>query len=323
VLPAGVPAGAFGPRLSALVSLLSGVYRLGKRPVRQLLADLFGLSISTGMICKLQSRTATVLTPAYQQLRHHVRHQNVHIDETGWREGRQRAWLWTVVASCVTVFHIARSRGRDVVDQLLGVGFARVATCDRWNAYRHLRRVQWCWAHLRRDFQAMIDRGGPGRSIGEALLDHSDYLFEWWHHVRDGTLSRATLQTRVGWLRDDFRNDLEAGVACGCAKTAATCRRLLAQESRLWTFVRHENVEPTNNAAERAVRPAVLWRKCSGGTDSEVGSRFVESILSVVATCRQQRRNVWDYLTACHTATLDASSIPSLLPPMPTHQAAA
>jgi transposase len=314
VPPSGTPAGAFGPRLSAMVGLLSGVYRLGKRPVRQLLADLFGLSISTGMICKLQTRAAELLTPAYDELCRHVRTQNDHIDETGWREDKKRAWLWTVVAPLVTIFHIARSRGRDVVVQLLGPAFAKVATCDRWKAYGHLKRIQWCWAHLRRDFQAMIDRGGPGRPIGEALLEHSDQLFHWWHRVRDGTLSRTTFQTYVGWLRSAFRDDLERGVACGCAKTAGTCRALLAHERRLWTFVRRKGVEPTNNVAERTVRHGVLWRKSSGGTDSVAGSRFVERILSVVATCRQQERNVWDYLTDCHRAALVGQPTPSLLP---------
>jgi transposase len=312
--PPGTPAGAFGPRLSALVGLLSGVYRLGKRPVRQLLADLFGLSISTGMVCKLQRRAAAVLTPAYDELCRHVRTQDVHLDETGWREDKNRAWLWAVVAPRVTVFHIARSRGRAVVVQLLGAAFPKVVTCDRWKAYGHLRRVQWCWAHLRRDFQAMIDRGGPGRPTGAALLEHSDHLFHWWHRVRDGTLSRATFQTYVGWLRSAARDDLERGTACGCAKTAATCRALLTHERRLWTFVRHAGVEPTNNVAERAVRHGVLWRKTSGGTDSVVGSHFVERILSVVATCRQQGRNVWDYLTDCHNAALVRQPIPSLLP---------
>ena len=312
--PPGTPAGAFGPRLSAMVGLLSGAYRLGKRPVRQLLADLFGLSISTGMICKLQRRAADLLTPAYGELCRHVRTQDVHLDETGWREDKKRAWLWAAVAPLVTVFHIARSRGREVVEQLLGAAFPNVATCDRWTAYGHLPRVQWCWAHRRRDFQAMIDRGGPGRPTGEALLGHSDHLFHWWHRVRDGTLSRATFRTYVGWLRSAVRDDLERGTACGCAKTAATCRALLAHERRMWTFVRRDGVEPTNNVAERTVRHGVLWRKTSGGTDSATGSRFVERILSVVATCRQQDRNVWDYLTDCHRAALAGHHAPSLLP---------
>lgn len=312
--PPGTPTGAFGPRLSAMVGLLSGVYRLGKRPVRQPLADLFGLSISTGMICKLQRRAADLLTPAYDELCDRVRTQDVHLDETGWREDKKRARLWTVVAPLVAIFHIARSRGRDVVEQLLGAAFTDVATCDRWTAYGHLKRIQWCWAHLRRDFQAMIDRGGPGRPIGEALLGRSDYLFRWWHRVRDGTPSRATFRTYVGWLRSAARDDLERGTACGCARTAATCRAVSAPERRLWTLVRREGVEPTNNVAERTVLHGVLWRKTSGGTDSATGSRFVERILSVVATCRQQDRDVWDYLTDCHRAAPAGHRVPSLLP---------
>jgi transposase len=174
--------------------------------------------------------------------------------------------------------------------------------------------VQLCWAHLRRDFQAMIDRGGAAKPIGEALLDHADALFAWWRRVRDGTLARSTLQTYVGPLRAAFRHDLERGLGCGCAKTAGTCRELLADEKHLWTFVWRAGIEPTNNAAERALRHAVLWRKSSFGTDSAVGSRFVERLLTVVATCRQQGRDLFAYLTACHRAALNRQPLPSLLP---------
>jgi transposase len=197
---------------------------------------------------------------------------------------------------------------------LLSAAVPDVATCDRRAAYGHLKRIQWCWAHLRRDFQAMIGRGGPGQPIGEALLGHSDHLFNWWHRGRDGTPSRATLRTYVGRLRSAVRDDLERGTACGCAKTAATCRALSAHERRLWTFARHDGVGPTDNVAERAVRHGVLWRKTSGGTDGATGSRFVERILSVVAACRQQGRNVWGYLTDCHRAALAGHRAPSLLP---------
>ena len=112
------------------------------------------------------------------------------------------------------------------------------------------------------------------------------------------------------------------GVACGCSKTAGTCRELLAGETHLWTFVRVEGVEPTNNDAERALRHGVIYRKLSGGTDSESGSRFVERMLTVVATCRQQDINVLDYLTRCYQAHLDGQPAPSLLPATSTTQAA-
>lgn len=168
----------------------------------------------------------------------------------------------------------------------------------------------------------MIDRGGEAGEVGQRLMEHSDALFEWWHRVRDGTLARSSFQTYVATMRPFLKEDLERGAACACSKTAGTCRELLAGETHLWTFVRVEGVEPTNNDAERALRHGVIYRKLSGGTASEAGSRFVERMLSVVATCRQQDINVLGYLTRCYQAHLDGQPIPSLLPGSPRSEAA-
>jgi transposase len=322
-LPPGVPTGAFGPRLRAILSVLAGAYRLGKRPIRQLASDLLGLSISTGMICRLERQTTDVLEPPVGELRQHIRDAaSAHIDETSWQENRVKAWLWTVVTQSVTVFAIATSRGADVAKDLLGTDRRKVVISDRLKSYHWIKRRQYCWAHLNRDFQAMVDRGGESAEVGRLLLGHSERLFDWWHRVRDGTMARATLRTNVAIMRFSFRDDLRRGAACGCAKTAATCRQLLAGEAHLWTFVRVEGIEPTNNDAERALRHGVIYRKLSGGTDSESGSRFVERVLTVVATCRQQNINVLDYLTCCFQAHLDGQPTPSLLPDSTTGQAA-
>ena len=139
-------------------------------------------------------------------------------------------------------------------------------------------------------------------------------MFHWWHRVRDGTLLRSTFRQYLSVVRDMTRDELETGRVCGCAKTAATCVELLKVEAALWTFARVEGVEPTHNAAERALRHAVQWRRASYGTDSEAGGRFVGNILSVVATCRQQGRNVLEFLSACCQAALHGSAPPSLLP---------
>lgn len=127
-------------------------------------------------------------------------------------------------------------------------------------------------------------------------------------------MARASLRSKVAMMRFAFRDDLRLGLACGHRKTAATCRELLAGEAHLGTFVRVAGVEPTNNAAERALRHGVIYRKTNGGTDSESGSRFVERILSVVATCRRQGVGVLDYLTRCYRAHLAGAYSPSLLP---------
>jgi transposase len=301
--------------LRAILSVLAGGYRLGKRPIRQLATDLLGLSISIGMICRLERQAAAELEAPVEELREYVREAAVaHIDETSWWQGRDKMWLWAAVTRLVTVFTIAPSRGADVARDLLGTDPPKVVISDRLKSYVWIKRRQFCWAHLNRDFQAMVDRGGESAEVGRLLLGHSERLFDWWHRVRDGTMARATLRSKVAMIRFSFREDLRRGVKCGCAKTAGTCRELLAGETHLWTFVRVEGIEPTNNDAERALRHGVIYRKLSGGTDSEAGSRFVERILTVVATCRQQDIDVLDYLTGCYQAQLEGRPVPSLLP---------
>jgi transposase len=175
-------------------------------------------------------------------------------------------------------------------------------------------RRQLCWAHLRRDFPALIDRQHAGAAIGRRLLGTSDELFALGDRVRDGTESRKWFRGHVpSWLRANVRAAFEAGRECGCAKTAATCAELLLRERALGTFAYREGVEPTNQAAERALRHAVLWRPNSHGTPSEVGSRFVANILRIVATCRPQGRNVLEFLAECCRAQIRGDSTPSLL----------
>jgi transposase len=323
VLPPGVPAGAFGPRLRATLSVLAGAYRLGKRPIRQLVHDLLGLSISTGMIARLERQAAAELADPVEELRQHVRNAaSAHIAETSWKQGRDKAWLWAAVTKMVTVFTIATSRGAEVARGMLATAARKVVVSDRFPSYGWVKRRQFCWAHLDRDFQARIDRGGESAEVGRRLLGHSERLFDWWHRVRDGTMARATLRSHVAIMRFSFREDLRRGLKCGHPKTVATCRELLSGETHLWTFVRVEGVEPTNNDAERALRHGVIYRKLSGGTDSEAGSRFGERMLTVVATCRQQEINVLDYLTRCYQSHLDGQPAPSLLPSSSATQAA-
>jgi transposase len=316
--PDGVPRTSFGPRLHAALSVLSGAYRLSKRQVAQLCSDLLGLTISLGMIAKLERVTAEVLEQPVAELAEQVKTAPAaNIDETGWREGGCKAWLWVVVTSAGIVFRIVRSRAGAVAKDLLGEEPKPIVISDRFPGYEWigLKSRQVCWAHLRRDFQAMIDRDGAGAEVGRQLLWQANKLFESWHKVRDGTIRRSTFLQCMAWLRPMVRSSLLRGSECACTRTAATCGELLRLWDCLWTFTRVEGVEPTNNAAERALRHAVIWRRISGGTDSEGGSRFVERMLSVMATCRQQKRSVLEYLTRCHRARLLGLECPSLAGP--------
>ena len=316
-LPAGVPQSAFGPRLQAMVSLLSGRYHLSKRETTEIMADFFQADVSLGSVPALEQRTGEAIRAPVDEAREYVQAQPVvNMDETGWREANRRAWLWVAATPRVTVFLIRQSRGGQVAREMLGENFQGIVGSDRWSAYNWLplSSRELCWAHLLRDFQAFVERGGESQRIGEAILTQAGSMFQWWHEVQDETMSRATFQEQMQTVRDQVGKLLRQGTACTHSKTAGTCRDILKREESLWTFVYVEGVEPTNNLAERQVRPGVLWRKRSFGTQSEAGSRFAERIMTVVATLKQQQRNVLDYLTEACDAANWGSRAPSLLP---------
>jgi transposase len=315
--PAGVPSGTYGPRVQATVALYTGAYRLSKRTTRQAMAEVFGVPMSVGTISQLEQATTEAVAAPVEEARTYVHEQAVaHLDETSWRQGDKRAWLWVAVTSWVTVFVVRMSRGGQVARELLGERFSGILVTDRYSAYNWypVRWRQLCWAHLLRDFEAMRGRGGASEEIGKALLAQAHQMFTWWHRVREGTLQRSTFRSYMTPLRREVERLLEAGRRCGVPKTAGTCRDILKRREALWTFVQLEGVEPTNNAAERSIRPGVQWRKGSFGTQSEEGSRFVESMLTVVATLKQQQRNVLEYLAAACEAALRGEAAPSLLP---------
>lgn len=316
-LPAGVPTGAFGPRVQATAALGTGAYPLSKRTTQGLLSDLFGLELSLGTLANLEAATEQAVAEPVAEARASIEAQPVaHLDETGWREGGQRAWLGVAVTTWVTVFLVRLSRGAKVARELLGQGFQGILGTDRWSAYTWYtpRRRQLCWAHLLRDFEAMRERGGRSTEIGEALQAAARQMFHCWHRVRDGTLKRSSFRVYMIPLRREVERLLEEGQTCGVPKTEGTCREILTLREALWTFVRVAGVEPTNNATERAIRPGVLWRKGSFGTHSPRGSRFVEAMMTVVATLKRQQRNVLDYLTAACEAALRGEPAPSLIP---------
>ena len=315
--PAGVPSGTYGSRVQATVALCTGAYRLSKRTTQQMMDDVFGVPMSVGTVSQLERATTVVLAAPVEEARTYVHEQKVaHLDETSWRQGDKGAWLWVAVTMWVTVFVVRLSRGGPVARELLGEGFAGIVVTDRYSAYNWypVRWRQLCWAHLLRDFEAMRGRSGASEKIGEALLAQAHQMFTWWHRVREGTLQRSTFRSYMTPLRREVERLLEAGSRSGVPKTAGTCQDILKRRQALWTFVQVAGVEPTNNAAERSIRPGVLWRKGSFGTQSAAGSRFVESLMTVVSTLKQQQRHVLAYLTATCEAALCGAAAPSLLP---------
>jgi transposase len=313
--PPDVPPGSFGPQTAATVAMLHGRYRLSDREIPQLLADLYRLPLSLGSVVDLQQTVSSAIAPIYMAIQTTVQQQpHINMDETGWKEAGKRRWLWVAVSSIATLFHVAASRGGKVITTLLGAAFAGVVTSDRLKSYRALPvdRRQVCWAHLIRTLVAFYERDGPLGLWAADLLAQIDIMFALWYTFRDGRLERETLVLSMHPIQTTVRALLERGQR-RYDQAQGLSDELLALWPALWTFVTVDGVEPTNNAAERALRPAVLWRKSCFGAQSAAGNTFVERILTVAATCRQQNRHLHTFLTDAVAAYWAGKPAPSLL----------
>lgn len=261
--------------------------------------ELFAVKIGLGSISAAQKRLSGNLAEPVAALHELVEQELVSlVDETSWKEKRAKPWLWVKATRKATIFRILPGRSQKDAKLLIGKNESGFVTSDRYPGYNYLTNVnrQICWAHIKRDFQAIADREGESKTIGEGLLEQSKQMFRLWRRVRDGTLEKAEFQKLIAPVKGEVSELLFAGTLSSHSKTRNTCSNILKLELSLWTFAGVEGVEPTNNQAERALRRAVMWRRKSFGTQSATGSRFVERILTVVTTLRQRGRSVLDYL---------------------------
>jgi transposase len=315
-IPAAIRRYTTGERLAAATTYLSGCPHVSKRGVEEVVETVFGVPISLGTVANLEQEMSAALAPAQGEAQQAVQAAPVkNVDETGWKEAGQTRWLWAAATATVVCFVIHCQRGAKGLAALLGQKIRGIVCSDRWSAYRRLlvRRRQICWAHLRRDFQKLVDRGGVARTYGDKGLSTVHILFHEWHLFRGGG-SRRQLQFELEPLRQAVRAWLGEGAACADPKTATFCQNLLDLEPALWTFLYKKGVEPTNNHIERLLRSGVLWRKRSFGCHSAAGCRFVERILTVTQTLRLQKRPVLDYLVHALKAHRAGKPAPNLLP---------
>lgn len=314
-LPAGVPVGQSGPRLVAFTALLMAYFRQSKRRTALFLGSLLGQPCCAALAVKMQHQVTAALRPTYDALAARVPTQpHLGIDESPTRQAAAKAWLWTCVAKWFTVFAIRPTREATLLDDLLTSRFAGVVMCDRAKMYWQVGRLQWCWAHLKRDFQALIDSDDPQVArLGRDLMRPTREVFRQWSRCRDGTITRADLKRVLAPTRREVEGLLLRGAFSGNPRLVGMCRELHDHRDWLWAFLDHDGVEPTNNASERALRHAVIWRKLSFGTQSERGSRFVETMLSVIETCRQQKRDVFRFVTTAVEAHFARRPAPLLL----------
>ena len=316
-LPPGVPRGMLGFVAMAKIGTLTGDYRMSKRNVTFLFEDFYGLRISVGTVSNTEKMVSAALEKPVEEAKHFVPQQaNVNSDETSHAECGKKMWAWVFISSFVAVFLIRSSRGAQIVKDFLGEAFKGILSTDRWSAYTWLAVIfrQLCWAHLQRDFQKISERSGTSGRIGEELLAYTKKMFRYWHKVKDGTLSRNKFKKLMNPIRSHMEALLMEGKRNGNKKTAGTCKQILKLKEALWTFIENEGVEPTNNLAEQILRRIVIWRKTSFGTQSARGTLYLERIMTVVATCKMQKRNVLDFVTDAIRAHLTGLTAPSLLP---------
>jgi transposase len=320
--------GQFGPQLVAIIGLLHGQYQLSLRQIQNLALNWWGLSISLGGIAECCAKVSHSLENGYHQVQDQVqKSQAVHVDETGWKRKGKRGWLWVAVAASATLFRIAPRRNGESLKALLGADYSGFLHSDRhspylkWPANHH----QLCWAHLIRNLRGLRDRVGPGPPqawVDDCLelthqLFHSHHAYHAARQMSENEAERleaaVNFQAEVEPIRAAFKLQLTKGASVADANVKAFSHELLGLEARLYLFVKEpELVSPTNNAAEQALRPAVIWRKKCFGNQSEDGERFVERVLSVQASCQKQQRSFLVYLKESLVAFWTGQTSPAL-----------
>jgi transposase len=315
LIPADIRAHSIGPRLTAVLSYLSAGHPVSRRGVEEIAEHVFAAEVALGTVANLEQEVSHSLASAHAEAACAVRQAEVkHADETSWKRAGQKCWLWLGATAMVAFFVIHARRSAAGLRALLGETIHGIVCSDRWGVYQRIAVAcrQLCWAHLKRDFQKCVDRGGAALAIGNEGLAVVQALFERWHRFRGGGLDRHSLQVQMAPVQHELRALLERGCVCADSKVATFCGNVLAVEGALWTFVRVDGVEATNNHAERLQRKAVLWRKNAFGSGREAGCRFVERMLTVVQTLRLQQRPILTYLqraVEAHRAGLPAPKL--------------
>jgi transposase len=315
-LPDSARKNAFGPRAQALVGTLAGRYQMPRSATRECLDQIFGLQMSEGTIQRILENVGTMLATPYNEALQAVREACLrHFDETPWYIKNKYAQLWVGTCKIATAFKIAESRGSVVFIAWFGLEYLKYghSVTDRYAGYNpaiphELRGI--CHAHLRRDFKSLEKKGGYIGIIGGALRVHHEAFFSARHRLEVGEIDRVAFDEQVASIQNNMHDLLQRGVNGGSGK----CANMLTYWEPMWKFLTVPEMEPTNNAAERALRPAVIHRKRSLGTRSSAGSQFIERIMTVVETGKKHGCNIFEFLVDTVRAVVAGDQPPKLIP---------
>jgi len=309
--------GHFGPQLTAFIAYLTVVCRMPRRVVEALLRQVLGIDISLGSTQKCWEEASQAVAAPCQELEQQLKDEPVlNVDETGWRTNGDKRFLWAFVAARYVVYTVAATRGSEVLAGLLGAVFQGILCSDRFGAYLkyHSGEAQFCWAHLKRNLLGVVEftkSSAVERFCRDALAQHAR-LFRLWHKFRGGQIDRSQLLRRSIPIQKRIFALAERHLDSPHREVRNLATALFEHNDRLFTFLEHEGVEPTNNSAERALRTGVQWRKICFGNRSANGELATSRLLTVAETCDLQRLNILAYLSAaiiCHRNRKQAASL--------------
>jgi transposase len=316
-LPAGVSLKGFGVRAQAMLSLLTSKYRLSKMLVQSWFQDVYQMPICLGSVSNVEQTVSQSLKMIHEEVCVAVQTEKiVHVDETGHKECNKSGWAWIASSPQYTYFMLNKSRGKKVAKEIIGNHQGRMIITDRYSAYNYLpsESHQICWAHLKRDFQKIADQPDRPGQIGNKLLKSYRLLFGFWKTAyKEGIELSKKQKKRLRRFKNNMLRWLVIGTECDHDKTARTCENILGFQHSLWHFFENNNISPTNNHAERQLRPLVISKKLTFGTQSDRGSRFIERIFTVITSCKQQGRDVLTFVTEAIHSGFIGKKAPSLV----------
>jgi transposase len=312
-------AGLVGPRLTALVGFLKGACHMSYSTLRKYFRDVLGVRISRGMLGKLVRKVSASLADPYDALCAMLPTEDrLNVDETGHKENGQRLWTWCFRAYLYTVYKISPSRGSAVLVEMLGKEFDGILGCDYFSAYHKYMHdfgvlLQFCLAHLIRDVKFLVEHPyKKNQAYGQLLLADLRRLFGVIHR-RDAYASPEHFQRALEAARRQLVWDATRRAPLS-REAHNLAQRFRENADSYFRFITEPNIEPTNNLAEQAIRFVAIHRRITQGTRSEDGRRWCERIWTVIHTCSQQSRSVFEFLCAAVTAYFRSVEAPSLLP---------
>ena len=316
-IPPEILSSAFGENLMSLIAYITAVLHVSRRGIQEFCLTFLNLKICLGSIQNILEYTSSALETPVNEIKESLPDQAVlNADETGWRD----QWLWIFVASSFMYFHVAKYRSSKVLEKVLGQFYKGILCVDRWGAYSkyHKGLIQFCWAHLKRDFLGVLKIGISLQSKDAILFAKvmerlRKRMMAIWYQYKEGKISREQLIEYCVPIIRVMKMCLAKYEKSEDKNARKLAKSLSKHSDKLFTFIYHPGVEPTNNISERGIRPAVQWRKVCFGNRSEAGAILTSRLLTAVRTCWLQERNSLKFLAEAIRAYRYGNPAPSLI----------